>query len=72
LTENVSKSFTPSESPFAVVDPTVAIDQVFDFWIKSLDMQREVAKQIVGVTIEAGEKIRSQAESFAASVPTQA
>ena len=64
LTDNVSKAFGTSGTPFTNVDPTVAIDQVFDFWSKTLEVQREVAKQFVGATVSATEKMRSQVESF--------
>lgn len=64
LTDNVTKAFGTAGDPFTQVDPNAAIDQVFDFWTKTLDMQRVAAKQLVGATVSAGDKIRSQAESF--------
>ena len=60
------------QSPFAVVDPNEAIDQVFDFWEKTLEAQREVAKQLVGVTVAAGERVRTQAEQLGSVVREQA
>jgi hypothetical protein len=60
------------QSPFAVVDPTEAIDQVFDFWEKSLEAQREVAKQLVGVTVAATDRVRTQAEQLGSVVREQA
>jgi membrane protein involved in colicin uptake len=70
LTENV-QSFG-KQSPFPTVDPTEAIDQVFDFWGKTLETQREVAKQLVGATVAAGERVRTQAEEFGSVVREQA
>jgi hypothetical protein len=70
LTENL-QSFG-KQSPFPVVDPTEAIDQVFDFWEKTLETQREVAKQLVGATVAAGERVRTQAEEFGSVVREQA
>jgi hypothetical protein len=70
LTENL-QSFG-KQSPFAVVDPAEAIDQVFDFWEKTLEAQREVAKQLVGVTVAAGERVRTQAEQLGSVVREQA
>ena len=71
---DVVKSFTTDApwtfgetSPlFTYLDPNKAIDQVFDFWEKSLEAQRTVAKQLVGATISAGEKVREQVESVSA------
>ena len=70
LTDNL-QSFG-KQSPFAVVDPAEAIDQVFDFWEKTLEAQREVAKQLVGVTVAAGERVRTQAEQLGSVVREQA
>ena len=73
---DVVKSFT-ADSPwtfgqpsplFSYLDPNKAIDQVFDFWEKSLESQRTVAKQLVSATISAGEKAREQFESASAVV----
>jgi len=63
LTDNVSKAFGTSGTPSTNVDPTVAIDQVFDFWSKALEMQRDAAGQFVGGTVSANEKVRSQMDS---------
>ena len=69
---DVVKSFTndtpwtfgqPSTLFSNYFDPNKTIDQVFDFWEKSLEAQRTVAKQLVGATISAGEKVREQVES---------
>ena len=53
---------------FTYVDPNKSIDQFFDFWEQSLEAQRAVAKQLVGASISAGEKVREQVESVSAVV----
>jgi len=63
LTGNVSKAFGTSGTPSNHVDPTVAIDQVCDFWSEALEMQRDAARPFVGATVSANEKVRSQMES---------
>jgi gas vesicle protein len=73
---DVVKSFTVDTpwtfgqpSPlFSYIDPNKTIDQVFDFWEKSLEAQRTVAKQLVGATISAGDTFREQVESVSAVV----
>ena len=68
-------SSAPSAQPtkfFGYVDPNETIDQVFDFWEKSLEVQRDIAKQLVGASISAGEKVREQAESVGAAMRQQA
>ena len=64
LTDNVSKAFETSGTPFTSLDPAVAVDQVFDYWSTALDLQRDVAKQLVSATVSATEQMRSQVESF--------
>jgi hypothetical protein len=68
FTNEAQRTFGPPSSLSTLVDPNETIDQVFDFWEKSLDAQRKVAKQLVGVSISAGEKVREQAESVSALV----
>jgi hypothetical protein len=68
FTNDAQRTFGPPSSLFTLVDPNETIDQVFDFWEKSLEAQRKVAKQLVGVSISAGEKVREQAESVSALV----
>jgi hypothetical protein len=69
LTDNV-QAFTKS-TPVTTIDPTTAIDQVFDFWFKTLEAQREVLKQIAGASVAAGERVRSQAEQLGSVVREQ-
>ncbi len=71
FTDNVQKAFAQSGSPFQLIDPNAAIDQVFDFWEKTLEVQRGVAKQVVGVSVAAAEKVRTQAESIGTVVREQ-
>jgi hypothetical protein len=73
---DVVKSFTNDtpwtfgqHSPvFNYVDPNKTIDQFYDFWEQSLEAQRTIAKQLVGASISAGEKVREQVESVSAVV----
>ena len=66
FTNDAQRTFGPPSPLFSLVDPNKTIDQVFDFWEKSLEAQRTVAKQLVGATISAGEKVREQVESVSA------
>ena len=68
FTNDAQRTFGQPPPLFTLVDPNETIDQVFDFWEKSLEAQRKVAKQLVGVSISAGEKVREQAESVSALV----
>ncbi len=68
FTGNVQKVLGQTARPFGSVDPSAAIDQLFDFWEKTLEAQREVAKQIVGVTVTAGDRVRTQAETVGTAV----
>ena len=68
FTNDAQRTFGQPSPLFAFVDPNQTIDQVFDFWEKSLEAQRTVAKQLVGATISAGEKVREQVESVSAVV----
>ena len=68
FTNDVQRTFAQPTKFFSYVDPNETIDQVFDFWEKSLEAQRKVAKQLVGVSISAGEKVREQVESVSALV----
>lgn len=73
FTDNLQKSFASTgATPFEVVDPTAAIDQVFDFWGKTLEVQRDVSKQFASLTVAVAEKARSQAESVGTAVREQA
>lgn len=68
FTDNVTKTFGQAGTPFAAVDPNTAVDQVFDFWAKALETQRELAKQFVGISVDATEKIRAQVEAVSETV----
>ena len=70
LTGNL-QTFAKPENPFAIVDPVEAVDQVFDFWEKTLEAQREVATQLIRASVAAGEKLRTQAESVGSAVREQ-
>ena len=66
FTKDTPWTFGPRSPLFSYADPNKTIDQFFDFWEQSLEAQRTVAKQLVGATISAGEKVREQVESVSA------
>jgi len=68
FTNDAQRAFEQPSPVFSYVDPNKTIDQVFDFWEKSLEAQRTVAKQLVGASISAGEKVREQVELVSALV----
>jgi hypothetical protein len=71
-TKSVREAFTQTPaSPFGVVDPSVAIDQFFDFAQKTLDAQRQVAKSIASASLSVGQALRQQGESAAEAVRQQ-
>lgn len=53
---------TPVATPAAKVDPRQAVDQTFDFFEKSLSVQRETAHKVLEANIRLGEQWRRQAE----------
>ncbi|MBA2560293.1 MAG: SAP domain-containing protein [Propionibacteriales bacterium] len=69
--DNLQRAFGQSTSAFDIIDPNAAIDQVFDFWEKTLEVQRGIAKQLIGATVEVGERVRAQAESVGQAVRDQ-
>jgi hypothetical protein len=72
ISENIQKAVAQSRAPFATIDPTDAIDQVFDFWKKTLDVQRDFAKQVVGVSVAVTDRVREKTESVSHAVREQA
>ena len=70
LTDNV-QTLTSSVSHVPTADPVAAIDQVFDFWFKTLEVQRDVLKQLAGASVAAGEQVRSQMERVGSAVREQ-
>ncbi len=72
FSDTLQKTFTLPATSFGVVDPAQAIDQVFDFWGKTLEVQRDVAKQFATVSVEVAEQVRKQAESIGTAVRDQA
>ena len=69
FTKDLQRTFEQPFNPFAVIDPNETIDQIFDFWGKSLEVQRDVVKQLVSTTLAATEKVREQVESARPSRP---
>jgi len=65
---NTQKAFGQPVGPFGVVDPTAGIDQVFDFLGKTLEVQRDFAKKLAGVTATVGETVREQATTVGEAV----
>jgi hypothetical protein len=55
-------------NPFMQGDPNAFIDQYFDLAQKTLEGQREVAKNMAKATLSMGENLRKQAESAGQSV----
>jgi hypothetical protein len=68
FTNETPWTFGPRSPLFSYADPNKTIDQFFDFWEQSLEAQRTVAKQLVGASISAGEKVREQVESVSTLV----
>jgi len=64
-TSNVQKAFTQAspDNPFGAMDPNAFIDQYFDVAQKTLEAQREVAKNMAEATQAMGETLRKQAQS---------
>jgi len=50
------------------VEPQQVIDQVFDFAVKMLAVQREFAKSLASTAASAGESARQQTESVVNAV----
>lgn len=71
VTDNMQKALAQTGSPFELINPSAAIDQMFDFWETTLEVQRGVAQQFAGVTVAAAEKVRTQAESIGTAVREQ-
>jgi hypothetical protein len=73
-TSGVQTAFsrTGSDDPFGTVDPTTVIDQYFDLAQKTLEAQREVAKNLAKGGQAIGQRLREQAESAAQAAPGQA
>jgi hypothetical protein len=69
--QSLQKAFTQPVKPWGDTDPAAAIDQIFDFWEQSLSVQRELAKQLVGMTVATGESVRSQAKTIATTIQDQ-
>jgi ElaB/YqjD/DUF883 family membrane-anchored ribosome-binding protein len=70
-TSNVQKAFGQPVNPFVFVDPTEAIDQIFDFWEKTLEVERELTKTFARATVTVGQAVRDQAESVNEAVREQ-
>lgn len=57
------KAFGRPVNPLARMDAGAAIDHMFDFWNKTLEVQRDAVKTLAGVTVSVGEMVREQTEA---------
>ena len=71
VTENVRATFTPTPA-WGTPNPTAAVDQVFDFWKKTLEIQHGIARQLVSASLATGESVRDQAAAVGEAVKDQA
>jgi hypothetical protein len=64
-TTSVKNAFgqTSADNPFGQVDPNAFIDQYFDLAAKTLEAQREVAKNMAQATKSINEGLRKQTDS---------
>ena len=64
-TTSVRNAFdqTSADNPFGQVDPNTFIDQYFDLAAKTLEAQREVAKNMAQATQSMSEGLRKQTAS---------
>jgi len=64
-TTSVKNAFdqTSAENPLGQIDPNAFIDQYFDMAAKTLEAQREVAKNLAQATQSMNEGLRKQSES---------
>lgn len=71
-TKSAQSAFgTPPGSPSGAFDPNQVIDQVFDFAVQMLAVQREFAKTLAATAASAGEAARKQTESASETARTQ-
>ncbi len=71
LTKDLKKVFGGPGASSGFVDANAFVDQVFDFFEKTLEVQRDFAKKFVGVTSEVSETLRGQIESAGTAVREQ-
>lgn len=72
LTENAQNAFGQSAHPWVTTDATAAIDQVFDFWKETLEVQREAIRQLVSAGVAVGESVQTQAKTIGTAIRNQA
>lgn len=71
FTKDLQKAFGQPGSSLGFMDANAFVDQVFDFWEKTLEVQRDFAKKFVSVTSEVSETFRGQIESVGETVRDQ-
>jgi len=62
-------SQTSGGDPFGAADPNTIIDQYFDLAQRTLEAQREVAKNLAQTTRAIGQGLREQADSAGPTAP---
>jgi hypothetical protein len=72
LFDDVQRGLKYPVSPFTAVDPSAAIDEVFDFQEKLLGLQRDIAKRVAGVGVSIAESAQAQAKTVGDAVREQA
>jgi hypothetical protein len=70
--DDVQRGLQYPVNPFSVVDPSAAIDEVFDFQEKLLGLQRDIAKRVAGVGVSIAENAQAQAKTVGEAVREQA
>jgi hypothetical protein len=66
--DSVEKAVAAAEVAFVAVSPTDAVDQMFDFWEQTLEVQRDLSKQFATMGVTLSEKVRTHAESVGTAV----
>jgi len=66
--ETVEKAVAAAEGAVTAINPTDAVDQLFDFWEQTLEVQRDLSKQFATMSLTFSEKVRTQAESVGSAV----
>lgn len=71
LSAKAPKTFEQSVTPLGFGAADAAIDQVFDFWEQTLEMQRDAVKRLAGDIVSFSDTVRAQAQSVGETVREQ-
>jgi predicted phage tail protein len=71
LTGDFQSAYRQWTTQFGIVDPSAAVDQVFDFWETSLQVQRDFVKKLASTGASLTDTFRSQVESAGDAVRSQ-